>query len=362
MSPKTIALIPGDGIGKEVVPEGKKVLELISENTDYDFKFMEIAAGGEIWRKKGESISEASFIKLKSADSILLGALGIPGLPQGAAEYAVLKIRQEFNQYVNLRPVKLYEALQDICPLKRDHIGKGIDLSIIRENSEGIYRKIGGTIQDQTSIDTMIFTKTGVKRLIQFGFNFAMQNHHTKITSVDKANLLYTSQMWRSIFEEEGKKYADITKESYYIDAFCQWLIRAPHQFQTVVTSNMFGDIISDEAAYLVGSLGMGASGNINPEPRGVSMFEPIHGSAPDIAGQNISNPIATILSVKLMFEHAFDDSHVGSLIDKAIENTLSKKRTIDIFPKTNTSKLERVSTQQMGDAIRKELLHLVKK
>ncbi len=362
MSPITIGLIPGDGIGKEVVPEGKKTLESISEKTDYEFEFMEISAGGQVWKTTGQSITEASFNKLKTVDSILLGALGIPSLPQGAAEYAVLRIRQEFNQYVNLRPVKLYKALYDICPLKIEHIGAGIDISIVRENSEGIYRRIGGKVQDRTSIDTMVFTETGVKRVMKFAFDFAMKNQHTKITSVDKANLLHTSQMWRSHFEKEGKKYAKLTKESYYIDAFCQWLVRAPYQFQTVVTSNMFGDIISDEAAFLAGSLGMGASGNINPDPKGISMFEPIHGSAPDIAGENISNPIATILSVKLMFEHVFEDPYIGKLIDTAVENTVHKKRTIDIFPKKNPSKLECVSTQKMGEAIRKEINQLLKK
>ena len=362
MTPITIALIKGDGVGKEVIPEGKKTLTTIGENTDYSFNFFDIKAGGEEWKKTGKSITDASFAKLKTADSILLGGLGVPGLPQGAAEYAVLKIRQEFNQYVNLRPVKLYDSMRDICPLKEERIQSGIDISIVRENSEGIYRRIGGTVQDRTSTDTMVFTKTGIQRIMHFAFDYAMKNQHTKITSVDKANLLHTSQMWRTHFEQEGKKYSKLTKESFYVDSFCQWLIRAPHQFQTVVTSNMFGDIISDEAAYLVGSLGMGASGNINPDPKGISMFEPIHGSAPDIAGKNISNPIATILSVKLMFEQIFDDTYIGKLIDTAVENTVQKKRTPDIFPQTNTSKLTKVTTQQMGDSIRNELVKVLKK
>ncbi len=362
MTPISIALIEGDGVGKEVVPEGKKTLETISEYTDYKFNFLTISAGGEVWKKTGQSITEASFEKLKTVDTILLGALGIPGLPQGVAEYAVLRIRQEFNQYVNLRPIKLYSSMRDICPLKEEHIQSGIDMTIIRENSEGIYRRIGGSVQDRTSIDSMVFTKTGVQRILQFAFDYAIKNQHTKITSVDKANLLYTSQMWRSFFEEEGKKYSSLTKESFYIDAFCQWLIRSPYDFQTVVTSNMFGDIISDELASLVGSLGMGASGNINPDPEGISMFEPIHGSAPDIAGQNISNPIATVLSVKLMFEHVFDDPYIGKAIDKAVENAVKKNRTPDIFPKMNNSKLLQVSTQKMGGSIRTELEKVLKK
>jgi 3-isopropylmalate dehydrogenase len=362
MTSRKIALIMGDGIGKEVIPEGKKTMVTISNHSDFDFEFLNISAGGEVWKKRGQSITDASLTELKTVDSVLLGALGIPGLPQGVAEYAVLKIRQEFNQYVNLRPIKLYDSLRDCCPLKEEYIGSGIDMSIIRENSEGIYSKIGGSLQDRASVDTMVFTQTGVRRILQFAYKFAEKQKHTVISSVDKANLLHTSQLWRSIFEDEGKKHPNLKQESYYIDAFCQWLIRAPYKFQTVVTSNLFGDIISDEGAYLVGSLGMGASGNINPEPGGISMFEPIHGSAPDIAGKNIANPIATILSIKLMFEYVFDDTNMGRLIDNAIEKAIETNRTPDIFPIRDNTNLKKVTTQEMGSCIRAELTKLLKK
>ena len=369
MSAKKIALIPGDGIGKEVIPEGKKIMHTIEECTDYSFEFLNIAAGGEVWKKTGQSITDASFEELHSVDAILLGGLGIPELPQGAAEYAVLKIRQEMDQYVNLRPVKLYDSLRDICPLKDEFIDTGIDISIIRENSEGIYRKVDGQmvtpemIENMVSaIDPMVYSKKGVQRIIEYAFKFARNRGHKTICSVDKANLLNTSKLWRFIFENEGNKYPNLQQESYYVDAFCQWLLRKPYKFETVVTSNMFGDIISDEAAFLAGSLGMGASANINPEPDGISMFEPIHGSAPDIAGQNISNPIAAILSVKLMFEHAFDDSYLGEIIDTAVEKAITEKRTRDIFPIKNNAKLKCVSTQEMGKAIQSEMYQLLKK
>ncbi len=362
MTGKKIALIEGDGIGKEVIPEGKKVLEILNEHTDHNFTFIDISAGGEVWKKTGQSITEASFKKLTKVDSILLGGLGLPGLPQGVAESAVLKIRQEMNQFVNLRPVKLYNSLRNICPLKEEFIDKGIEMTIVRENSEGIYSKIGGSIADRASVDTMVFTKEGIQRIIQFAYELASKNGHSSICSVDKANLLYTSKLWRRIFEDIGQNYSNLHKNSYYIDAFCQWLLRTPSRFETIVTSNMFGDIISDEAAFLAGSLGMGASGNINPKRDGISMFEPIHGSAPDIAGKNIANPIATILSIKLMFEFALKDVSIAKIIDNAVEITVEKNRTMDIYPKKDNTGLKRVSTTEMGGLIRTNLLSLLKK
>ncbi|MBN2154747.1 MAG: isocitrate/isopropylmalate dehydrogenase family protein [Candidatus Lokiarchaeota archaeon] len=353
MKSKKIALIMGDGIGKEVIPEAKQILLTIANHTDHRFDFLEIPAGGEVWKETGQSITDASFEKLRTVDAIVLGALGIPGLPQGVAEYAVLKIRQEFNQYVNLRPIFLYEPLRDICPLKDEFIGDGINMFILRENSEGIYSKIGGKVQDRATIDTMIFTELGVKRILEFAFEFAHKKNHTRICSVDKANLLYTSTMWRSMFKELGEKYPNLEKKSYYIDAFCQWLIRAPYQFQTVVSSNMFGDIISDEAAFLAGSLGMVASANLNPSPNGISMFEPIHGSAPDIAGDNIANPIASILSIGLMMELVFADSYIGEILHHSIASVLETHRTPDIYPKIKEKpKVKKVTTQEMGKLI----------
>jgi len=358
----TIALIRGDGIGKEVIPEAMQIMNTVEKYSDYKFEFKEVEAGGEEWKRSGQSITDGSFNLLKSVDAILLGALGVPGLPQGVAESAVLKIRQEFDQYVNLRPIKLYEPLRDVCPLKEEFIGEGIDMVIVRENSEGIYRNIGGTIPNRVSIDTMVFTKEGVTRILQYALNFAVKNHRSKICSVDKANLLQTSKLWRSIFEELGKAYPTLHKENFYIDAFCQWLLRAPSQFQTVVSSNMFGDIISDEAAYLTGSLGMGASGNINPNPGGISMFEPIHGSAPDIAGKNIANPIAAILSVKLLFEHVLNNPTIGILIENSVNEVIQTYRTVDIYPRIKSNNLKKVTTQQMGEKIRNQLSIQMKK
>jgi len=357
---KKIAVTPGDGIGKEVVPIGVKIIKTIEQYTDYKFIFYDTPIGGEIWKKMGTSLPKKSFEIMSQCDAILFGAVGLPDLPQGVAESAILGIRQGFQQYVNLRPVKLFEPLKDKCPLKDEYIGNGIDITIVRENTEGLYTKIGGNVHGDTSVDVMVFTKVGVERIIRYAFEYAKRKGHSKVTSVDKANILNTSMMWREIFMKISEEYPQIQKENFYIDAFCQWLIRKPYEVQTVVTSNMFGDIASDEAAYLIGSLGMAASGNINPN--GVSMFEPIHGSAPDIAGKGIANPIGTILSVKIMLEEAFKDSINGNLIEKAVENALYKGRTIDILPANSDSKLKTLNTNEMGDLIKQELIKLLKK
>lgn len=359
MNNKKIAITPGDGIGKEVVAEGVKMLKAIHDNTDYNFEFVDAPAGGQVWKDTGNSLPESSFKIMKSSDAILFGAIGLPDLPQGVAESAILGIRQGLTQYVNLRPVKLYEPLKDKCPLKDEYIGSGIDITIVRENTEGLYSKIGGNAHGDAAVDTMIFTKVGVDRIIRFGFEYAKSKGHSKVTSVDKANILRTSQLWRERFHEISKEYPEFTTQDFYIDAFCQWLIRKPYEIQTVITCNMFGDIASDEAAYLIGSLGMAASGNINPD--GVSMFEPIHGSAPDIAGQGIANPIGTVLSVKLMMEETFKDAAMGSTIEKAVENSLYKGRTVDIMPEQPSGTLKKLNTAEMGDLIVSEFEKLIR-
>ncbi|MHA1728124.1 MAG: isocitrate/isopropylmalate dehydrogenase family protein [Promethearchaeota archaeon] len=361
MMRKKISVIYGDGIGIEVVNEGVKILKIIDEFTDFSFEFIETPAGGRVWKETGTSLPKKSFEKMSETDAILFGAVGLPNLPQGVAELAILGIRQGFNQYVNLRPLKLYDALRDKCPLKDEYIGSGIDITFVRENTEGLYTNIGGNVHGDTAIDTMVFTKVGVNRIIKFAFEYAKSKGHTKLTSIDKANILNTSQLWRKMFNEIGEKdYPDIKTESFYVDAFCQWLIRKPYSVQTAVTCNMFGDICSDEAAYLIGSLGMAASGNINPE--GVSMFEPIHGSAPDIAGKGIANPIGTILSLKIMMEQAFEDNNIANLIEKAVENSLYNGRTPDIMPVKPSSDIKQLKTKEMGNLIGNELRKLLKK
>ena len=352
---KKIAITKGDGIGPDVVEEGTKILKIISDYTEFEFEFQEAPAGGAIWKKYGESLPEKSFNTIKTSDALLFGAIGIPGLPQGVAEIAILKIRQDLDLYVNLRPIKLYDALRDRCPLKEEYIGKGIDMTIVRENTEGLYRNIGELKEDEAH-NIMLYTRKGCERIIKYAFEFAKRMGHKKVTSVDKANILKPSQLWRKIFHEIASDYPDLQTEDIYIDAFCQWLIRTPYSYQTVVTGNMFGDIVSDEGAFLIGSLGMASSGNIHPGK--VSMYEPIHGSAPDIAGKGIANPIGTILSVKLMMQESFGQGELGNEIEASIEEALLEGRTKDI----ENPNLKTLSTQEMGNLISEKLKSRLKK
>jgi 3-isopropylmalate dehydrogenase len=353
---KTIAVCKGDGIGPEVVNEGLKILDVIDKYTEFEFKFQEAPAGGAVWKKHGDSLPEKTFNTIKAADALLFGAIGLPGLPQGVAESAILRIRQGLDLYVNLRPIKLYDALKDRCPLKEDIIGKGIDITFVRENTEGLYANIGGFLRDEVAQNSMIYTTKGCERIIRYAYEFAKRKGHSKVTSVDKANILKPSQLWRKIFHKIGGEYENIKKEDIYVDAFCQWLLRTPDSYQTVVTGNLFGDIISDEGAFLIGSLGMASSGNINPGQ--VSMYEPIHGSAPDIAGEGIANPIGTILSVKLMMEESFNAPDLGAEIETSIEDVLNLGRTVDI----ENPSLDTLATEEMGDLITEKLAARLKK
>ncbi len=352
---KIISVCMGDGVGPEVVNEGVKVLKIISDYTEFNFEFKDAPAGGEVWKKIGTNLPEKSFETIQNSDALLFGALGLPDLPPGVAESAIMKIRQGLDLYVNLRPVKLYDVLREKCPLKDEFIGNGIDITFVRENTEGLYKNVGNLKEDSAQ-NLMLYTRNGCERIIKFAFEFAKRKGHKIVTSVDKANLLNTSKLWRKIFHEMSGNYSNIETEDIFIDAFTQWLIRAPYRFQTVVTGNMFGDIISDEGAFLIGSLGMGSSGNIHPGK--VSMYEPIHGSAPDIAGKGIANPIGTILSVKLMLQESFNSLEIGNEVDKAVEEALNEGRTVDI----KSAKLKTLSTEEMGDLIAEKLKSSLKK
>jgi len=352
---KTISICKGDGIGPEVIDEGVKILKIISEYTELKLELVEAPAGGTIWKEYGDSLPKTSLETIENSDALLFGAIGIPGLPQGVAESAILRLRQGLDLYVNLRPIKLYDALRDRCPLKEEFIGDGIDITFVRENTEGLYKNIG-FLKENEAQNVMLYTRKGCERIIKYAFEFAKKNGHKKVTSVDKANILKPSQLWRSIFHEIADDYPDIKTEDIYIDAFCQWLIRSPYAYETVVTGNMFGDIISDEGAFLIGSLGMASSGNIHPGK--VSMYEPIHGSAPDIAGKGIANPIGTVLSVKLMMQESFNQIEIGNEIEKSIEAALIEGRTADI----KNPELKTLTTKEMGDLIANKLTSRLKK
>ncbi|MBY9003874.1 MAG: 3-isopropylmalate dehydrogenase, partial [Candidatus Lokiarchaeota archaeon] len=246
--------------------------------------------------------------------------------------------------------------LRDRCPLKEEFIGEGIDIAFIRENTEGLYANKGAVLNNDQAENLMVYTRKGCERIIKYAFEYAQRFKHKKVTSVDKANLLSPSKLWRQIFHEIGDEYPALLKEDIYVDAFCQWLIRAPYKFQSVVTGNLFGDIISDEGAFLMGSLGMASSGNIHPGK--VSMYEPIHGSAPDIAGKQIANPIGTILSVKLMIQESFQSIQIAQEIENSVEEALKLGRTIDI----KKEGINTLNTSQMGDLIVQKIKEKLKK
>ena len=349
---KCIAYCGGDGVGPEVVGEGLKTLRVIADYSDFEFEFKEV----NVYKKFGKSLPIKSFETIKNSDTLLFGAVGLPDLPPGVGEVAVLQIRQKLDLYVNLRPIKLYTSLRDRCPLKDEFIGKGIDITFVRENTEGLYAIKGAVLKDDIAENLMVVTRKGCERVINYAYEFAKRMNHSKVTSVDKANVLSPSRLWRKIFHEIGDKYPDIEKEDIYIDSFCQWLIRKPDSFQTVVTGNMFGDIISDEGAFLIGSLGMASSGNIHPGK--VSMYEPIHGSAPDIAGKGIANPIGAILSVKLMMQESFQSPDIAQLIEVSVEEALNEGRTIDL----KNSQIKTLTTIEMGDLITEKLKLSLKK
>lgn len=344
----TIAVVEGDGISPEIMREARKVLGTIQDHTSMTFNLVDAPAGGETYKATGSSLPDSSLKVMEASEAILFGAVGLPDLPQGVAELAILKIRQHFDEYVNLRPVKLFESARDMCPLKDEFIGDGIDMVIVRENTEGLYAKIGGNVRtDEVATNVMVYTKKGVDRIITHAFELAStRQRFNKVTSVDKANILACSQLWRGRFHEIATRYPSMTTEDVYVDAFCQWLIRKPFSYDVVVTENMFGDIVSDEAAYLLGSLGMAPSGNINPE--GISMYEPIHGSAPDIAGKGIANPIGMVLATGLMLSHSFGKPDIAKVISDAVEAALALGRTVDI----KRDGLPTLSTTEMGDLV----------
>ncbi|MHA2281591.1 MAG: isocitrate/isopropylmalate dehydrogenase family protein [Promethearchaeota archaeon] len=349
MEEKIIAVTRGDGVGPEVVNEGLKMLKVIAEFTDFSFEFKDAPAGGEVYKKYGNNLPKKSFDIIRGADALLFGAVGLPDLAPGVVETAILRIRQELDLYINLRPVKLYEPLKDRCPLKDEFIGDGIDITFVRENTEGLYANIGN-ISEERAENLMIYTRKGCQRIIRYAYEFAKKRGHSKVTSVDKANILKTSQLWRKIFHEIGEEYPNLQKEDFYIDSYCQWLIRAPDKFETVVTGNMFGDIISDEGAFLIGSLGMASSGNIHPGK--ISMYEPIHGSAPDISGKGIANPIGAILSVKLMMQESFQSPNIAKEIENSVEEALIEGRTVDI----KNPEIKILTTKEIGDLVAEKL------
>ncbi len=315
-----IAVIPGDGTGPEVIREGVKVLDAAAERFGFTLRYQYFDWGGERYLRTGETIPEGGIEELKKHDAIYLGAIGHPDVPPGILEKEILlRIRFELDQYVNLRPVKLYPGVW--TPIK-DKGPEDIDFVVVRENTEGLYAGGGGFLRKGTpqevAVQESINTRFGVERCIRFAFELCRKRNKKKeLTLVGKTNVLtYAWNLWERTFHEVAKEYPDIKTSYAHVDATCMWFVKNPEWFDVIVTDNMFGDIITDLGAIIQGGMGIAAGGNINPE--GVSMFEPIGGSAPKYTGKNVINPLAAICAGMMMLEH-LGEEEAAQAIEKAV-------------------------------------------
>lgn len=344
-----IAVIPGDGIGPEVVNEAIRVLDKATKNTDVELEFRHYLAGGCAIDKAGLPLPEETLRDAKASDAVLLGAVGgwkWDTLPSDMRpENALLGLRSGLELFANLRPAILFRQLSNACPLKPELIKDGLDILVIRELTGGIYfgrKKRKG----DTAYDTMEYSSDEVRRIAHVGFKAAM-GRKKRLLSVDKANILESSRLWRSVVMDVAKQYPDVELSHMYVDNAAMQLVRNPAQFDVIVTENMFGDILSDEAAMLTGSIGMLPSASLGAGSLG--MYEPVHGSAPDIAGQGIANPIATIMSAAMMLRYSLGQEETARKIETAVDRALSGgARTKDIALEGEKT----LSTTQMTDAV----------
>ena len=348
-----IAVIPGDGIGPEVVDESIKVLSKIGEKYNHNFEFEFLQAGGCAIDSLGTPLPDKTLEVCKKSDAVLLGAVGGPKWDDPNAkvrpEQALLGLRGGLNLYCNLRPALLYKALKEASPLKDTIIGDGIDICVVRELTGGIYfGERGREVVDGvvSAYDTERYNIKEIERIVRIGFDTAMKRNK-KLTSVDKANILESSRLWRSVVEKMSKDYPEVEVNHLYIDNASMQLVKDPRQFDVIVTSNMFGDILSDEASMITGSIGMLPSASLGEGTLG--MYEPIHGSAPDIAGKGIANPLATILSTAMMLRYSFNLEDEAKDIENAVVKVLEEGyRTGDIKSEGTTL----VGTKEMGDLV----------
>ncbi len=347
MKTLNIAVIPGDGIGKEVVPEGIRVLDAVGRHFGFQFRWQKYDWGCEAYIKTGQMMPADGLEQLREFDSIFLGAVGHPSVPDHISLWGLLiPIRRGFRQYVNLRPVRLFQGIES--PLKNWQTGQ-IDFSVVRENNEGEYSNIGGRLYEGTSdemaVQQTIFTRRGVERILRYAFELARKSKK-HLTSATKSNgIIYTMPFWDQCFRELATQYPDVRTDQFHIDILTAHFVRHPDWFDVVVGSNLFGDILSDLGPAVVGSIGLAPSANLNPEREFPSMFEPVHGSAPDIAGKGIANPIGQIWSGAMMLRHlGFSDA--ADAVESAIAKVLaaSQVRTPDIGGKS--------TTEEVGEAI----------
>ena len=352
-----IALIPGDGIGPEIVAEAKKVLDRVCEKYSHKFSYTEVLLGGASIDAHGVPLTEEAIAQAKASDAVLMGSIGGDAKtspwyklePSKRPEAGLLAIRKALNLFANLRPAYLYNELRDACPLRDEIIGDGFDMIIVRELTGGLYFGARKTTEEngvRTAVDTLSYNENEIRRIAIKAFEIARKRRN-KVTSVDKANVLDSSRLWRSVVEDVAKDYPDVTLEHMLVDNCAMQLVRDPKQFDVILTENMFGDILSDEASMVTGSIGMLSSASLNETKLG--LYEPSHGSAPDIAGQNKANPIATILSAAMMLRFSLDLDEAADAIEAAVKQVLKDGyRTGDIMSEGCT----KVGTVQMGDLI----------
>ncbi len=351
---KQILVLPGDGIGPEIMAEAIKVMRLANDKYQLGFELVFDELGGAAIDKYGVPLADETLEKARKADAVLLGAVGGPkwdSLERDIRpERGLLKIRAELGLFANLRPAILYPQLADASTLKPEVVA-GLDILIVRELTGGIYFGKPRETRilengERLSLDTLPYSESEIRRIARTGFEMARLRGN-RLCSVDKANVLESSQLWREVVEQVGKDYPEVALSHMYVDNAAMQLVRAPRQFDVIVTDNMFGDILSDEASMLTGSIGMLPSASLDAAGKG--MYEPCHGSAPDIAGQGIANPLATILSMSMMLRYTFGEKAVADAVEQAVSQVLDQGlRTADIY----SEGLTRASTREMGDAV----------
>ena len=352
-----IAVIPGDGIGPEIVTEAKKVLDRVGQVFGHTFHYTEVDMGGVSIDKYGVPLTKEALETAKNSDSVLLGAVGghvgnsrwYDVAPELRPEAGLLAIRKGLNLFANIRPACLYDGLEDACPLKREIIGDGFDMVIVRELTGGLYfgerhtEEVNGLMQ---ATDTLVYNETEIRRVAVKAFETAMKRKK-KVTSVDKSNVLDSSRLWRKVVAEVAADYPEVALENMLVDNCAMQLVMDPGLFDVILTENMFGDILSDEASMITGSIGMLSSASLNEGKFG--LYEPSHGSAPDIVGKGIANPIATILSAAMMLRFSFDLDKEAEAVENAVKKVLAGGyRTADIMAEG----MKQTGTKEMGDLI----------
>ncbi len=352
-----ITIIPGDGIGPEIVREACKVLDRTGQVFGHSFRYEEILMGGCSIDAHGVPLTQEALETARNSDSVLLGAVGgnvgnsrwYDVAPDLRPEAGLLAIRKGLGLFANIRPAYLYRELAEACPLKKEIIGDGFDMVIMRELTGGLYfgeRKTTETDGVKTAVDTLVYNEHEIRRIAVKGFEIA-RKRRKKVTSVDKANVLDSSRLWRQVVEEVAADYPDVALEHMLVDNCAMQLVKDPAQFDVILTENMFGDILSDEASMVTGSIGMLASASLNDTKFG--LYEPSHGSAPDIAGQDIANPIATVLSAAMMLRYSFDLDKEADAMEQAVKQVLKDGyRTVDIM----SEGCMQVGCRQMGDLL----------